>query len=324
MVSVIIPIYNPGNKLQKCLESLRTQSYHDIEVIMVNDGSKDDSASVCQRYAKSDSRFVYIEQANAGVSVARNNGIERATGEYLCFVDSDDSVASDYVGCMIRAMEDNHPDIVLQGAQFIKNGEVIGGDLLPNLVCEVHNLDDVLAYKFILFGCPYCKLYKSQIIKEYQVRFPQGWQYGEDIVFHIDYLMHCSRIVFLSEQHYYYSVAVEQSLSSQPLDPFMFWKVESVKRGGYNRMLNFYGLPKPFNAQENAAKIIGLKGLIGSVKHSGLDDDQFKQLLNVVLSDKDYSFRDTKPVCFWDSVFLKLIKYNNVITRKLLLLATRS
>ena len=97
MVSIIIPIYNPGDKLCVCLDSIKSQTYHDIEVLMVNDGSKDNSASICKEFAKEDERFVYIEQENAGVSMARNKGIVHSHGDYICFVDSDDSVEPCYV-----------------------------------------------------------------------------------------------------------------------------------------------------------------------------------------------------------------------------------
>ena len=96
-VSVIIPVYNPGGALKKCIESLMAQTWENIEIILVNDGSTDGSDSACREFAAADGRIKYVCQENAGVSAARNRGIELACGEYICFVDSDDYVEPDDV-----------------------------------------------------------------------------------------------------------------------------------------------------------------------------------------------------------------------------------
>lgn len=123
MVSIIVPIYNSGDKLRTCLNSIKLQSYHDIEVLMVNDGSKDNSSVICEEFAKDDNRFIYIQQENAGVSVARNNGLSHSHGDYICFIDSDDSVELHYVECMMKAIKDTHADIVLQGLTNVYAGK---------------------------------------------------------------------------------------------------------------------------------------------------------------------------------------------------------
>lgn len=96
MISIIIPVYNAENYLRDCLESVRVQTYIDFEVICVNDGSIDNSDTICSEFANIDSRFSLITQANAGVSVARNTGLDKAQGEYVCFVDADDIIAPRY------------------------------------------------------------------------------------------------------------------------------------------------------------------------------------------------------------------------------------
>ena len=96
-ITVIVPVYNVENYLNKCLDSLINQTYKNLEIIVINDGSTDNSGEICQEYAQKDNRIIYIEQENGGLSDARNTGLERMTGSYVTFVDSDDWVEPDYV-----------------------------------------------------------------------------------------------------------------------------------------------------------------------------------------------------------------------------------
>lgn len=105
LVSIIIPVYNTNDYLRACLESIECQTYSEIEVILVNDGSTDNSGEICREYCEKDSRFKLIEQSNSGLSAARNTGLDFATGEYITFVDSDDVVNSKFLYTLINAME---------------------------------------------------------------------------------------------------------------------------------------------------------------------------------------------------------------------------
>lgn len=124
-VSIIIPIFNPGEALSKCVESVLAQSFVDIEVILINDGSTDNSDCICRKFAAVDKRIKYFPQENAGVSAARNKGIAMASGKYLCFVDSDDFVDPGYVCSMVEAIEISGADIVIQGLKQLRNGALI-------------------------------------------------------------------------------------------------------------------------------------------------------------------------------------------------------
>lgn len=115
LVSVIVPVYNLENYIGKCLSSLKEQSYSDVEIIVINDGSTDGSLQILNNYAASDPRIVIIDQENAGVSAARNAGISAASGEYLLFVDGDDYVGSGYIRSLVEAAEPNSADLVIGG-----------------------------------------------------------------------------------------------------------------------------------------------------------------------------------------------------------------
>ena len=107
LVSIVVPVYNRHNYLAECLDSLMVQTYRNLEIILVDDGSTDDSLAICQSYAKKDARIKVIAQENAGVATARNTGVQAAIGQYLMFVDSDDYVAKNYCELAVNALQEN-------------------------------------------------------------------------------------------------------------------------------------------------------------------------------------------------------------------------
>lgn len=120
MVSIVIPIYNAEKFLKKCVSSVLEQSYKDFELILIDDGSSDNSSVICSEFAECDSRVIFIHQNNSGVSSARNCGLEAAKGEFIAFVDSDDYVEKDWLKLQINAMTANNADVAVCG---IKLGE---------------------------------------------------------------------------------------------------------------------------------------------------------------------------------------------------------
>ena len=117
-VSVIIPVYNSEKYLKSCIESIRKQTYTDLEIILVDDGSTDKSGKICDEYMKMDTRIVAIHQENQGVSTARNNGLKAATGKYVRFIDSDDYIGADNIKNMVSAIIENGSDLAVQNLTF--------------------------------------------------------------------------------------------------------------------------------------------------------------------------------------------------------------
>lgn len=115
LISVILPVYNVEPYIRSCLDSLSKQLYKNFEVLMVNDGSTDNSGVICQQYADSDKRFRYFEKENGGLSDARNFGIKESKGEYITFVDSDDWITEEYLLFLIETLEKEQSDIVVSG-----------------------------------------------------------------------------------------------------------------------------------------------------------------------------------------------------------------
>lgn len=105
LVSIIVPVYKVEEYIARCVESILAQTYQNMQIILVDDGSPDNSVQICQEYAKDDNRIEIVRQENQGVSVARNNGIDHAAGEYICFVDSDDYIMPNYVSRLVESIE---------------------------------------------------------------------------------------------------------------------------------------------------------------------------------------------------------------------------
>ncbi|MCI8584958.1 MAG: glycosyltransferase family 2 protein [Lachnospiraceae bacterium] len=200
--SVVIPVYEAKEHLGRCVDSWLGQTKGDLELILVDDGSTDGSGELCDWYAGSDQRVRVIHQENAGVSVARNAGIERAKGTYVLFTDSDDYVAEDYLEQMDRAMEESGADLTLCGFHHLYDGADIRK--LPGRTRTVRLLEgaeDFLSlYEQSFLNMPWNKMYK----RERMGRFDPSLSLGEDLLFNLDYLTRCEKIAVLSNPLCYY------------------------------------------------------------------------------------------------------------------------
>lgn len=169
-ISVIVPIFNAGAYLAKCIESLIHQPYTALQIILVNDGSTDDSLAIAQQYAAQDSRIEVYTQTNQGQSVARNLGLQYAKGEYISFVDADDYVDNDFYTVLMQYIEEL--DCVQIGYRRVTaQGKV----LLEKLPKHFHQ-----------FTSPCMRLYRRELFTKHDLRFPSGMIY-EDVVFSLDF-----------------------------------------------------------------------------------------------------------------------------------------
>ena len=174
-VSIIIPIYNSENYLDKCIGSAVSQTYDDIEIILVNDGSTDGSGNICNAYASKDPRIRLISQKNAGVSAARNRGLDEASGDLITFIDGDDHVEADYVGYLVNLMEQDHSDMACcQYEVMEKSGSA---SRLINGTEEC--LKEFLTSNEISVSVC-CKLYRKHLFDG--IRMPEGKRFEDNYV----------------------------------------------------------------------------------------------------------------------------------------------
>ena len=203
-VSIIIPVYNTGNYLYKCVESVLNQTYKDIEIIIIDDGSKEETAQICDEIAKEDKRIRLIHKQNEGVSVARNIGLDMVTGDYVGFIDSDDWIDLDMFESLVCEMEEYDADIVMCDATTIwDNGKneldtficlpqsctLTGNHITPQLQLE-------------LAGACWRALYRTSLLRTENIKFPAGIKFSEDRIFNMIALGIAKRFRYIKKSFY--------------------------------------------------------------------------------------------------------------------------
>lgn len=210
-ISIIVPVYNAEKTLHRCVDSLIGQTYSNIEIILVDDGSKDHSLAICQEYAEKDSRVIVVSKINGGVSSARNTGLDRATGIFVMFCDSDDWVESNW--CEELASHYDQDCLVMCGYYSIQADgrrieERVGGNLVRI------QKEDYLSTKMLGGFAPWNKIYSRNVIETYKLRFPENLTIGEDRIFVWRYLQMISGdIICLGKCLNYYIFPQNNSLT---------------------------------------------------------------------------------------------------------------
>ena len=191
MISIIIPVYKAEMFFDDCVSSILAQSYGDFELILVDDGSPDQCPELCEKWAATDSRIKVIHKQNGGVSSARNSGLDIASGEYVCFVDSDDTLPVDGLHSLVSSIEQNKVDVVFGTFQFQYGNKLLphasrlskGTYLFKNVLKDF--IDDGTLSGFLL-GSACAALYKKKVIMENHLRFVEGLKNNEDGLFNFE------------------------------------------------------------------------------------------------------------------------------------------
>lgn len=219
LVSVIVPIYNAALDLVTCLESIKRQKYRHLEILLVNDGSNDSSLEICRMYARLDPRMIIIDKKNSGVSGTRNVAIERATGKYLQFVDSDDSLDVNATRLMVETIEESQSDLLISHYCSVSKSErtTVYGFLPPD---EVMNKDQFARHLMeepasFYYGVMWNKLYRRDIIMKHSIRCSEELSWSEDMLFNLEYIRYAERFCSLGTPVYYYTRQKRDSLSAR-------------------------------------------------------------------------------------------------------------
>ena len=223
LISIVIPIYNAEKYLEECLNSIKNQTDKNFEVIMVNDGSKDDSETICMNFLRSDSRFRYLKKENGGVSSARNVGLDNVEGDYITFIDADDWVDENYLDLLITTVEKNHSDIVVSSYKQFNNIDVfylraysLQEKYLLNF--ERMNRDDFLTIFPKLMSTNVCfnnavaKLFRKELVND--LRFDTSIKYGEDLDFYFRLYLNVDSISYVDEPTYVYRMHGDSTTSN--------------------------------------------------------------------------------------------------------------
>lgn len=193
-VSIIVPVYNAANTIERCVESVRKQSFTRWQLILVDDGSTDDTYSVCKGFEQEDSRILVLRKENGGVSSARNAGISEATGTWIMFIDADDFIESDYLDKMLRATErsGNEAIAMVRSNHKNMNGENVSihGINPVDGVCSVEeDLESIFVrYRLLFMVTCWAKLFRRDILKNHNLRFVETIPVLEDYCFVLSYI----------------------------------------------------------------------------------------------------------------------------------------
>ncbi|MDR1753720.1 MAG: glycosyltransferase [Eubacterium sp.] len=215
LISVIVPIYKVEKYLRKCLDSIISQTYRNLEIILVNDGSPDNCEKICDEYARADERFVVINQENKGVAAARNKGLDRAAGEYITFIDPDDCAEDKLIECLLNDITENNSDISISNPiyYFEETGESklrLNKDRTHGCFSREQAIEMLLYEKIFEAYLP-GKLYKSKLFKN--IRFPD-YKICEDLAVMPKLFFKCEKISLIADELYYYlqrSYSITQS-----------------------------------------------------------------------------------------------------------------
>lgn len=235
LISVIVPVFNVEKYLRRCVDSILSQSFNDFELILINDGSKDESGKICDEYKEKDSRVIVFHYPNQGVSAARNHGLDSAAGDWVAFVDSDDYILPDYLQNMYDNAKKFDSNLVLSGIihQFENDPNEIVEREFPEIVVDVSSLDELYQKGIMQYQKgPYIKLFQKNIIDKNQIRFEESLSRGEDALFVYSYLLCCSRVSVSSGVNYIYNrrhgSLMSQGYASYELENYGYECMKSI------------------------------------------------------------------------------------------------
>lgn len=238
-VSIIVPVYNAEKNLDRCIESVLKQDYENFELILMDDGSKDNSGNLCDEYAKKDARIRVIHKENSGVSDTRNQAIKLASGEYLQFIDSDDWITPDATGLMVRMAQESKCEMVIAdfyrviGERLAHKGDIREDGLLTREEFALYMMEDPADF---YYGVLWNKLYRRDIVEEFQLRMDENISWCEDFIFNMEYIRHVKNVYALHVPIYYY-VKTPGSLVSQGMS---ITKTIQMKRTVFKCYNEFY------------------------------------------------------------------------------------
>ena len=310
-ISIIIPVYGVEDCLEKCLDSVINQTYKNLEIILIDDGSKDNCPKICDEYAKKDNRIKVIHKENGGISDTRNVGLDAATGDYIGFVDSDDYIKEDMFEVMCDLIETYNADMSIVSFFEIRKGKIIdardSGDLF--VMTKEEAIKEILKDTKIQ-SYPWNKLYKKELFDG--VRYPVGKNF-EDIATTLLLFEKSNRVVLKEQPEYYYvrrneSITENRSYKSYKdyievaLNKYLYlfnkypYDVEIEEYNAYNFIINmiwFYCVINAYNLEELKPDFDKIYPLFVSLvnKHKDTIEKEMnifnKTVLNMMLIDKD-------------------------------------
>ncbi len=223
LVTIAVPVYNVSEYLPRCIQSLLEQTYQKIEILLLDDGSTDESFEICRQYAQKDNRIHAIHKENEGVSATRNYGINKASGKYICFVDSDDYVEKEYIAALVEGTDERKMPFCGYVVDVCKTENIVSGkrlygksgviDIKESLASIFHN-----GFLSVIWN----KIYDVDFLRDNQILFDTDISLGEDLIFNIKYLQAgIDQFVCIDKALYHYQRSGIQSLDNKYREDFL-------------------------------------------------------------------------------------------------------
>lgn len=280
-VSIIIPVYNVQTYLRKCLDSVINQTFKDIEIILVNDGSTDESLNICQEYSKNDNRIKVINKKNEGVSKSRNIGLIYSQGEYISFIDSDDWIELDMIEelydsvasnnaefCMCNYIKEDDKESKYMDANIrlkeLKDNKIKEHLLIPLIEREDNEKEHILAS----FRGPWGKLFKRDVIEKHNIKFKEDLIIGEDFIFNLEFLIHINKAVINPGFYYHYWTNINSATMRYKKD---CWDL--IYRNTILYLENFLKNNNLYLESENRVNKLIIKYFLMSIMNEGRKDN---------------------------------------------------
>lgn len=212
-ISIIVPVYNSERWLRLCIDSILAQTFSDFELLLVNDGSTDNSGVICDEYADQDFRVRVFHKSNGGVSSARNLGLNNVSGKWITFIDSDDWVDNDYLESFLKV---THNADFCMSPFWIEHSDGMSSTGIGKMFFDKPvGLQQIIDHSNRLLWNICCKLYRSEIINNVHLRFEQGFDMGEDTFFNYNYLAKVKTVAVIRRAAYHYRQENQNSLSKK-------------------------------------------------------------------------------------------------------------
>lgn len=288
LVSVIVPVYNAERTLLRCVNSIQKQTWSNLEILLINDGSHDRSAEICRELTQNDERIVFFNQKNSGVSASRNVGLDNMNGKYCCFLDADDWIDVDHVATLVEAMCD--VECVVEG--YIKeSGQNTVHCMLNKEIYNLFDLENPMISDLFVNGYIHpCwnKMFISDLIRQNNIRFNTHIHISEDSIFCMNYLMQCNYMRVLDKMSYHYCLIDEKETLSKKVYPEsldIYAEVFSVLEKLFERGNMTAELKKRLLVQTIFPQVYSV--IIKTVCSEGMTEEQ-KKIIFSQISDRKY------------------------------------
>lgn len=311
LVSIVIPIYNVEKYIDKCICSVKNQTYKNLEIILVNDGSPDNCKEIIENYSKLDSRIKIINKNNGGLSDARNAGLNLATGDYICFIDGDDYVELDMVEQSINKLNKSNSDVLI--FSFYNEDVDLYENIIERNIVELNQNDpnSMLA----IVGYAWNKMYKTSYIKSNKFLFEKGLSLVEDVVFNENIIENTNKIDYINKPLYHYISRMRTTLAKQYYDD----SYNLIKKGFNSRkniMFKLFGINKKLKEIMAESYINGIRYCCSNMffyKNSLSFKDKYTNLKNILNDNETIDqIKFYRDKTLFDKLIKISIKYRQV------------